>query len=723
MIKRIKPAILLLILVLSIQGVYGQKPANISDYLNDKFTRYVKSVPREEIYIHSDRDEYISGENLWFNVYLIDRLSSKPSMNSKVAYFELLNQENRPIVQKKILLVDGFGPGEIDLPDTLSTGVYTIRAYTNWMKNFLPYNCFIKEIRIYNSFSSRTIKSMLNTGGSIGENSVGYEGATDAGLSFTVNNLEPDFLSITVTANTKYRAENSNLFYLFIQTHGVVNRVSNEKISDETTKIVVPKNQLSPGINQITIFNAEGKPIGDRFIYTPPVAKSVASLKCLDSIPRRNSVTLDLDFGKDLITGAFSEFSVSITPESIYHSLPDMNDYMVFGSEFGFMPLNEIKGRKLGYMSPEAIDRLLANVKSNWINWNNILSDDVPSYKYGAENENCFLSGRLLSGDKKKGDSARFVILSTPGKLPVFQYARTDDNGNFRLNLNIDGKVKDLVIQPDQTTNNQSINIESPFIDQYLYTGKSADTAIKQMPAYIPLWSVNHQVMAIYGNSSATDPVTFDLPVPKPKRFYGKPDNTIIMKDYIKLPVMQEVFFELLQGVSLDSKKSGWTLTINDPVSKHPYDEQPGMFIDGVKITDPSMIATLDPENVEEIDVVRERYYVGDYQFPGLVNVITKAGDFSHVTLPSFAIRLPYRVIDPVAFFKFPIYNTPERKKNHIPDFRNTLYWNPAVVSDQNGKARIEFSSSDFVGDFVVNIQGISPDGNAFSLKKIIKVK
>ena len=51
---------------------------------------------------------------------------------------------------------------------------------------------------------------------------------------------------------------------------------------------------------------------------------------------------------------------------------------------------------------------------------------------------------------------------------------------------------------------------------------------------------------AIYGVSalgSALDPLF--LPI-KPLRFYGKPDIELIMADYIKLPVMNEVFFELV---------------------------------------------------------------------------------------------------------------------------------------------------------------------------------
>ena len=158
MTRGLKPAIFFIIYILFLQVVNGQTELTMTDYLSQKFVQYCNAVPREEIYIQTDRDEYISGEYLWFNAYLIDRQSLKPSSSSKIVYFELLNPENRPVVQKRIGLVKGFGPGEINIPDTLTTGTYTIRAYTSWMKNFLPYNCFIKDIKIYNALSSKTFK-------------------------------------------------------------------------------------------------------------------------------------------------------------------------------------------------------------------------------------------------------------------------------------------------------------------------------------------------------------------------------------------------------------------------------------------------------------------------------------------------------------------------------------------------------------------------------------
>ena len=135
------------------------------------------------------------------------------------------------------------------------------------------------------------------------------------------------------------------------------------------------------------------------------------------------------------------------------------------------------------------------------------------------------------------------------------------------------------------------------------------------------------------------------------------------------------------------------------------------------------MIAAIDPEIVEKIDVVRDKYFVGDYLFYGIINVITKAGDFSNATLPDHALRLAYRVVDPISSFVSPDYSSSDTRAKRVPDFRTTLYWNPSVKQDKEGKARIEFWTSDFSSDYEINVQGITPDGTPFSLKKIIKVK
>jgi uncharacterized protein YfaS (alpha-2-macroglobulin family) len=91
--------------------------------------------------------------------------------------------------------------------------------------------------------------------------------------------------------------------------------------------------------------------------------------------------------------------------------------------------------------------------------------------------------------------------------------------------------------------------------------------------------------------------------------------------------------------------------------------------------------------------------------------------------LPDYAVRLPYRVADPVKTFSSPDYSDPQSKRSRLPDFRNTLYWNPAVEADKEGKARVEFWSSDFATEYVINIQGVTSDGQPISVKKRLKVQ
>jgi hypothetical protein len=124
----------------------------------------------------------------------------------------------------------------------------------------------------------------------------------------------------------------------------------------------------------------------------------------------------------------------------------------------------------------------------------------------------------------------------------------------------------------------------------------------------------------------------------------------------------------------------------------------------------------MDPETVEKVDVVKERYFVGDYLFYGIINVITCAGDFSGVNLPDYAVRLRYSATDPVFTFKLPDYSSAGALTSRIPDFRNTLFWNPSLAEGTDGKYSCEFRASDYTGQYNINIQGFNVEGRPVSI-------
>jgi hypothetical protein len=700
-------------------NISGQVQTNFLEALTTKFQKYCNLIPREEIYIHTDRQEYVAGEDLWFKIYLIDRVSTKLSAESRIAYFEILNAENRPVVQKRIKLDQGFGPGQIVLPDTISSGSYTLRAYTNWMKNFMPYNCFSKTLKIYNPLSGKNINGNSNAVAvalklSEKNKSTSYR---ESGFNVNINNLKQESIELIISTDKNSRLINGNTCFLFVQTHGVINFKSSVGLSGDTTRIEIPRTLLIPGINHITLFNASGKPVDERFIYTPTKETNFLTLASSGSFDTRDKISLGVETtNESASSGNSPELSVSVAPVG-GNAFPDIDDYMIFGSEFGVLP-DKLLASDLNDIPADVLDNILSGAKSNWIDWNTILSGNFPVLKYRKETENHFLYGRLINKNTQIPDAGRYLFLSMPGKNATFQYAITDDNGNFVFTIPLDNKIKDLIIQPEEIDRNNNIKIETSFSEKYPEFVPVKDASAGSLTQDVSKLGINYQVMKIYKSDEITEKPAPAVFTGGSQRFYGKPDIELIMDDYIKLPVMQEVFFELIPGVFLKKKKSEYEITIADPVENRVYDKPPLLLIDGVVIKDPAIIANLDPEIVEKIDAVKSRYFIGEYMFYGLVNVMTRAGDFSNITLPDYAVRLPYRITEPVNAFLSPDYSLQEKRQSRIPDFRNTLYWNSSVEPDKDGKASIGFWGSDIDSEYEISIQGFTGTGIPVSAKK-----
>ena len=461
MIKKLKTAILVVINLLLIQGVYGQDAVDMTTRLSQKFLSYIKAAPREEIYIHTDREEYISGEDLWFNTYLIDRQSFKPSINSRIVYIELLNAGNRPIVQKRIFIDKGFGPGQIVLPDTLSTGTYTLRAYTSWMKNFLPYNCFMKNIEIFNTLNTKGFQTKEKPASVIQKKddmNIKRE-LNNSGVSLTINTSREDTLGLFVKSDKNFRTENDNHIFIFIQSHGNIEQVSSEKIDDDLKKIFIPEASFIGGISQITIFDSKGRPLVEKYVYTPAKYKDYLTIHSADSCGLRSKISINIEPVKEesgLLNSA--NLSISVRPFSSETQIMGISDYLLFGTEFGDLR-NYFRGGRIADFRHEVIDSILLNVKSNWIDWSAILSDALPHFRYQMEKEDQIFFGKLLNKDQQPVHSSEIIILCTPGKEASFQYTRTNSEGNFNFNLNIDEELKDLIIMPDDISKNYRIII------------------------------------------------------------------------------------------------------------------------------------------------------------------------------------------------------------------------------------------------------------------------
>ncbi|WP_157807653.1 MG2 domain-containing protein [Hymenobacter chitinivorans] len=114
--------------------------------------RYRAQHLTEKLFLHLDRHLYLTGETMWFKVYAVDGTRQRPLPMSTVAYVEVLDESRQPVLQGKVALQQATGQGSFQLPGTLPSGTYTVRAYTNWMKNFSPDFYFHSSVTIVNTF-------------------------------------------------------------------------------------------------------------------------------------------------------------------------------------------------------------------------------------------------------------------------------------------------------------------------------------------------------------------------------------------------------------------------------------------------------------------------------------------------------------------------------------------------------------------------------------------
>ncbi len=97
----------------------------------------------EKTFAQTDRDYYVSGEFLRYCFLIFNPADPGENIQSKILYFSLFNQNLFPVLSWRTNLAGNKSVGEIKLPDTLSSGIYYLAAYTSFMRNLpLTYVAF-----------------------------------------------------------------------------------------------------------------------------------------------------------------------------------------------------------------------------------------------------------------------------------------------------------------------------------------------------------------------------------------------------------------------------------------------------------------------------------------------------------------------------------------------------------------------------------------------------
>jgi hypothetical protein len=325
-----------------------------------------------------------------------------------------------------------------------------------------------------------------------------------------------------------------------------------------------------------------------------------------------------------------------------------------------------------------------------------------------AELEGHIISGflRLKTTDEPLKNTD--LSLSFVGKTARCQFSKTDDKGAFNFVVKESG-LNEIVIQPlSPDISGYYIELNQPFSSIFskfkpaeFYLDSSRLDQINKV-------IIGMQVNNIYEPFRQTRSGESTTVIPD---FYGKPESTIIMADYIELTSLKEVVKELLPNVYTLKQNGKHDFMLINKFRGQPFENKPLVLVDGVPVYDFEKVLSINSKEIERAEIINTRYFISVNVFDGIVSFITKKANLSVMEFDNSIFRQAYEGCQIQNSFYSPDYSAAATKDKHIPDFRNTLYWKPDLQTGKDGKGEIEFFSSDESSDYEIVVEGISPDG------------
>lgn len=749
------------------------------------FDEFRKNHLQEKIYVHTDRTFYLCGELIWFKAYAVDGAYHRPLAISSVAYVEILDNSNTPVLQTKIRMEDGKGHGSLSIPLSLNSGNYHFRAYTRWMKNDGANFFFTKQITIVNTFKPLTpatakdqepdIQFFPEGGNMVNgiESRIAFKGQLASGNSFEFSgvvvssrgdtaatfqsarfgmgsfSLTPD-AGVTYTAIVEYKpgvtavytlpnayekgvvmkvssgdqhtvqivaaGVEEQTYTLFVQSRHRIIQTEKILLSGGTASIPLNKSLLADGINHLTLFDANHNPVCERLLFKRPGSEIRADISGITGpLQSRRQVSLDLT----LTEQAVSDLSVSVFLLDSLNRIDPMTiqNYLLLSSDL--VGKVEQPGFYFGN-DPDAercADHLMLTQGWRRFNWNYVFDTSRYNRIYEPEYRGQIIEAKALS---KTGGSAGGIstFLAVQGAVANITSTISDQNGNLKFEMgNYFGNRPLYLVPTDGNDSSYTFELLSPFSNENSSIPHNPFELSSSIAEFLERRSLHMQTRKAYYE----DKLEFresDKQFP----FYRYPSRTYRLDDYIRFSIMEDVMREYVQEVWVRKREDGLYYKIYNEHNSILYNTDPLVLFDGIPVFDVDRIMKVDPLNVERMEIVSRKYFIGKVTRDGIVSYITYTGELDGLQLTKNETLKNYGGLQLEREFYQPKYDSQRAAFDRLPDHRNLMYWNPNVVTDQSGKTRVSFFTSDLSGRYAIVVEGLTRDGKPVTGSALLTV-
>ncbi|MHA4807134.1 hypothetical protein ACX0G9_03460 [Flavitalea flava] len=539
--------------------------------------------------------------------------------------------------------------------------------------------------------------------------------AYGSGFALQVREMENAQLGVHIYASNDLASGDVSLF---VRSGGVLHLAGRTALTGDSALVLVDKTLLGEGVNQITLFNSAGKPVCERLYGVRP-QKDLFIEAGTETMVYGTRKKVQLSLSAKGEGGQFVPASLSMAVyrcdslQSISTEGTDIFTYLWLGSDLkGKIESAESYLSGDGEQATEMLDNLMLTHGWRRFRWEDIFhSPSNLSSLTPPEHRGQLITGRLTNSATGEPAKGVIVFLSTPGIQYQFRTSRTDQKGKFVFDIKDFYGAGGIAVQTNtEKVNNYKIEIFSPFSEQYTKDTLPVFGLRETLHNILQENSLGMQVQNVYAGDSLKK---YRIPAIDSFRFYGKPDYTYKLDDYVRFTTMEEVLREYVREVNVNRWHGHLhVLMLNEPLKQFFEDNNTLVLLDGIQVMD-DKIFSYDPLKVNRLEVIPRQYILGPSTFSGILSFTTYKGDYEGLELDARSLLIDYEGLQLPREFYSPVYATDQDAASRVPDFRNLLFWSPDIHTDNQGKKDYSFYTSDLPGKYRVVIQGITEDGKA----------
>ena len=533
--------------------------------------------------------------------------------------------------------------------------------------------------------------------------------------------------------------------HLTVVAKGIIYDTHDFKLDKEEYNIAVPKEKYPKGILKIRVTNAASQIVCERLIFNTN-ANDDLCVTAHTNIPnyyQRDKVELEIET-KD-VTGkpVKADLSVFVLDKEVLGKMQaarsNIMSYFFLDSELrGAVEQPWYYFSAANFSKERDLDALM--LTQGWRNYKYSVQS-APSFKYHPE-KNLTLSGSIgeYFNVKNRPKKPLNISLMTFTKPKEVAYMEVDSTGLFRFDIYnpFKGEI-DFVLQTrleNKKAKDFTINVDKSYIPkitidapkQYLdfFTSKKdiKRDLLKSSKAELVFPEQTIELDAVNLTGYKLTPIR-----KKMKDEFGLPDVVLDGKEILEkeeswstglFSVLHFRYSEHLHVKTRYLPSGGFfeTLEMNDVDKTY-------IFVDGIHVPteDYQILEAIPTDVIESVEIIEnpkavggfsgilERLRIGFLETKGIISIIThsKLG-LNKIYKPKGLYKGQIEGLEPVVSFYAPKYEGESPRDWKIKDLRALIHWAPKVFNDK-GTAKIEFYNADNLGDMLVVVEAITPDG------------